>query len=333
MAQARYLTRKTSVKWAAGTIGTPTSVASYPVIGPSYNAEQAEVIAGLPSIGNYMPHHNRPGGRFATLSFTSELYGQPSNTVPPYWGALLRACSFSEEVVSTNFFAYYGPPHSGATPTTGSAGPHLLSDSAGSLDPIDLTLNIDGVDNFCNDAVGSVAFHWVAGQNALADFSFTGRVKTGTSQTASSLVAGAQTAYGTEVKPDALRGCTGTIGGNTVVWSELHYDLGAVVDVRPDVNGEFGFAVPIITGYNPTARVVFEAPVEGTYNPLDAFLAQTSVAVSLAHTAPAALKGHTAIFTGYWASLAQIGDRNGKAVYEGTLTQDATSGPLVITTS
>lgn len=333
MAQSRYLTRRTSVAWAAGTIGTPVSLASYPVLSPSYNVEGAEVIPGLPSVGAHSPHFNRPGGRFATLSFTSECYGQPSNTVPMAWGALLRACSFSEEVVSTNFFAYYGPPFTGATPTTGSAGPHLLSDSAGSLDPIDLTINIDGLANFCNDAVGNVTFRGGAGQITTANFAFTGRVKTGTSQTAAALVGAAQTAYATLVTPRATRAATSTIGGNSVVFFEWEYDLGAIIDIRPDVNGEFGYSAPIITGYNPTARVVFEAPAEATYNPLDAFLSSTSVAVAIADTTPASLSRVTWGWTGYWASLAQIGDRNGKAVYEGTMTQSPLTGPLTITTS
>ncbi len=50
-------------------------------------------------------------------------------------------------------------------------------------------------------------------------------------------------------------------------------------------------------------------------------------------TAPATLSKFSWGWTGYWASLAQIGDRNGKAVYEGTMTQSDLTGPLKITTS
>lgn len=333
MAQSRYLTRKTSVAWIAGTIGTPVSIASYPCSGADYNVEGAEVIPGQPSVGTYMPNFNRAGGRFATCSFSMEMFGQPSNTVPPAWGALLRACAFTEEVVSTNFFAYYAPPWTGATPTTGSAGPHLLADSVGSLDPIDLVLNIDGVANFCNDAVGTVSVRIAAGGIIMMDFVFRGRVRTGTSQTASSLVDAAQTAYATAVVPDAVRNAVSTIAGNALVTLEVGYSQNATIDQRNDINGEFAFAAPIHTGYEPMYTAVFEAPKETTYNALDSFLASSSTAFAIAHTTPSSLKRFTLSGTCHYAGLARLGDRNGKLVYEASYTQAPLSGPFTITTS
>lgn len=325
MAQSRLLTRKSSIAWTAGSQASPAAIKSYAVFNPDFNVEQAEVIPGSQYIGSYIGNYSRPGARWAQCNFSIELAGQSAvadDTTPWIGGSLLRACAFDEAFSGGHLATYTGPA---------SNNPHLLADvSAADLDPVNLTWNMDGTANFCNTSCGNAVININAGGISTIDFAFRGVVKTGTSQLLSSLVEAAQTAFTTEVVPKAVRGATATIAGSSRVILGAQYNIGAVIDSRADVNGEFGVSQPIITGFDPGWYIDFEAPLAGTYNPLDKFLTPTAIPISIAATAPATKDKITYTWTGYPSGMAQLSSVNGKAVWRLSGTQSPTTGPFTM---
>lgn len=320
------LTRKTAVSWIAGSVGTPIAIASYRVADVSLNTEGNMTLANNNYVGAFQPGPNRPGGRWGTLSFTSELRGSDTADTPPPEGALLRACGFRE----TN---------SGTTPsivyTYTLADPHLTTgDPVGYLDQINFTVNEDRLDRDFTDAVGNVIFNFTAAQIPTMGFAF--RMNAPVSAAAE----GAADAYtvGSPPVPVQAEACTLTPSGSSavanLVISSLIYDVGNFIDPRDDINGTYGYSDPIITGRNPAITLVVEAPLIATIDFEVLFRAQTDIDVAFTHNVGGGIREEVAVaFTGQISDQPVLSEMNGKFVYTIPMQQSIATGatPLTLT--
>ena len=167
MANYTRLTRKTSVSWIAGSIGTPVSVAAYRVQDLDSNFEQADVTSTNTFIGEYQTATNRPAGRFALVPFSTEIVGQTATDVPSQIGSLFRGIGFNESKAGGTYEGYIyqiGDLHT------------LSMTPAGDLDPIDLKANDDRLGITALNCVGNMSMSCIASQIPIIAWSFRGQV-------------------------------------------------------------------------------------------------------------------------------------------------------------
>lgn len=160
-----YIKRNAVWSWAAGTENTPVSEAGYPVLDDwTVDPELRDVLGTFDGGSIYALFEHITGKRMAG-SFAVPLFQQPTiATVPPVYGALLRACGM-EETDSGSTFIY------------AAASPKFATDDVpGVTYPKNLRLNIDNhlLPLFTN-AVGNVAFELVAPGLPLARFDWLGQ--------------------------------------------------------------------------------------------------------------------------------------------------------------
>ena len=347
------LDRKTSVTWTGGTYAVLASVGAYRVHNLSKNPEQAVVIPNASYVGKFQPSPARPGGRFGQLSFSREIRGSATSSVPPGDGTLLRASGFTEAASGVAFHYTLGDLHLYGT------GPS----SAGILDPVNLKMYQDGLYHLLNNAVGTVTVNFIAGEIPTYDFAFRGQVddswKGGIEGTPPALVAEANPKpcfnHGLSVVLTRTGTVTGTVTGTTsttvcidstatfitdgvlygdaveldvggetssvvsvdsqtqittttlsgagtydsgeaytitrgttytttsLIVPRISYAVNNIIDPRPDLSGESGFAQPILTGRNPQIAMSVEIPTWERFNFEREFIEATTLLISGTH--------------------------------------------------
>ena len=347
------LDRKTSVTWQGGTHSVSTTAAAHRVHNLSKNPEQAVVIPNASYVGKFQPSPARPGGRFGALSFSREIRGSATSSVPPADGALLRACAFTEAASGVAFHYTLGDMHLYGT------GPS----DAGILSPVDLKMYQDGLYHLLNNAVGTVTVNFIAGEIPTYDFSFRGQVddslKGGIEGTPAALASEANPkpcfSHGLSVVITRTGTVTGTVTGTTsttvcidsaatyitddvlygdameldvggetatvvsvdsetqittttlsgagsydsaeaytitrgttytttsMIVPRISYGVNNLIDPRPDLSGESGFAQPILGGRNPQIAMSVEIPTFERLNFEREFIEATTLLISGTH--------------------------------------------------
>lgn len=168
---SRYV-KKSSASWAAGTEASPITEDAYRVEDLSYNTETSNTVQTNTFVGEYQGAPPRPAGRYGLVALTAELRGSQTN-VPPYEGALLRACGFKEAI---HAFPVTDPTHD--TCYQYSLGDlHLNTMTpAGIVDPIDITVNMDREQSAVLSCVGNAQLRLEANQIPKIALNFRGLV-------------------------------------------------------------------------------------------------------------------------------------------------------------
>lgn len=162
------ISRKTSVAWITGKIGTPVGVATYRVQDLTPDIEKAIVLAETSMVGKFQNAPARAGGRFVEFGFTTELRGSDTADTPPPDGIMLRACAFKETVNGTS-------PNEGFKYVLGDQ--LLLSGTpVGVLEPLDFEIYQHGLYRKADNCVGSVAINFIAGAIPTFNWNFRGQV-------------------------------------------------------------------------------------------------------------------------------------------------------------
>lgn len=311
MATYTRQSRRSSVAWAAGSIGTPVALAAYKVSGLIAQTAANAVDNGN-IIGERMTAPPVPGGRGIGVAFNCDLRGSGTADVPPIEGALLRACGFSETASGSTPAIVYKYEHDDL---------HLLSDTpAGDTDPIDLTISQDMLQRVATGCVGNLRVVLNAGSLARLEFAFTGNLTAATAIGSHNNM----TAYTAGVLPVAVVNEACTINGvSGLVISSLVYDCGNIIDPREDISGEYGYAQPIITGCAPTIAVQVEIPLTDTIDFETLYTARTQLDFSISHDTAGGIRRHCDIlFSGIIAEYPKISEVNGKYVYNLVIRHD-----------
>ena len=163
------ISRKSSVAWIAGKIGTPVGVATYRVQNLTPDIEKAIVLAETSMVGEFQNAPARVGGRYIEFGFTTELRGSDIADTPPPDGVMLRGCGFAETVNGTT-------PNEGFKYVLGN--PLLLTGTPiGVLEPIDFEIYQHGLYRKADNCVGSVKISFLSGQIPIFDWNWRGQVE------------------------------------------------------------------------------------------------------------------------------------------------------------
>lgn len=252
--------QRSTIIWAAGTSGTPTTAAAYQVFDLNeFDPEKVDMIPGQRYVGGFFPQAPKIGCRWAGLSFTLELAAQSTTGSPWYGGALLRACGFSESG-TTGFTYAMGDPH------------RLTDVVVGALDPIDIKFNLDGtsvgsiagLESILTNAVGNASFMFEAGETPKVMFTFVGQIADATAKTTSILTETVPAAFATEYPALKCADVTFTINSvsptTPFTVPRISFDPRAAVKMRKSLGSEHGYAIPQITGYDPVGSIFMEEP-------------------------------------------------------------------------
>lgn len=257
---------ESQLQWAAGTVATPVANAAYAVHDLTPVAEFQDSIDGSAHLGSMQRGHRRKGKRYTGVSFASRLRGSHVSDGTAPEGALLRACGYSENSGGTG---------SGNLAYTYKMAKHgLLTDAtAGALDPIDLVHNFGRLSRTLKDCVGNVDFEFIAGEFALAHFTFNGNVNTGVATDVLSSAAEAALIAqtdGSAAYPWQNSGTTVNIaaGGaiSDLVIPKMRVNTGNKVVAQPSGNGTFGLDAYRLAGRAPTAIATIRAGLLATIN-------------------------------------------------------------------
>ncbi len=276
-------TQINGVKWAAGSLATPTAAAYYRTVGMDFSiVEDRDFIAGAVSAGIAQDLPSRLGNRKSRGKFSVELAGCPGSPAAAspanfaHWGALMRACGFVETCVDATSLSYQ---LSDNTHLTGDGGP---------TDAIDLTFNVDGLQQKAINCVGDVSIVYEVNKIPRLDFDFTGNIDTGAAAAATSSLT--ETAIGSfTVGPAGLDWATATAGLNGVAGLSIDkctVKVGNVITLPPNANSAYyGFDVPYIVRRKPSISLSVRIPALSSYNAEDLLAAGTSQALSISYTA------------------------------------------------
>lgn len=250
------LTKNKTISWVAGTDGDPVTEKSYKVSNIPDDILIWETVDNGGLVGKFQTGRSRPGGRRYDISFSSELYGSDTTTVPTPLGTLFRGCGLGEAVTETvTKFTYTA------------VNPHLDDGTpSGALIVIpSLKIGIDGIMYHAINCVGSAAFNFVSGQIPTVDFRFLGMASASHDELEVTPAA-AYLAYPAPAPVQNL-GATITPSGSSVISDlvipSITYDMGNELDPRPDVNGLYGFSQPIVLGWEPRIDMLVEIVTPG----------------------------------------------------------------------
>jgi len=180
------------------------------------------------------------GKKYAEVTFTVELKGSGTAGVAPRIGALLKACGFSETVISTTSVTYL--------PTSSSFG------------SVTIYLFIDGRRHVVTGARGDVKIKCEAGQMAMAEFTMRGRYADPTLVALSSPTLESTT-------PQVCKSCTFTYNSRTtLVVKAAEVEMNNTLAERPSLNDANAIAGFEITGRDPMLTIDPEAIIETSYN-------------------------------------------------------------------
>lgn len=190
---------------------------------------------------NFGRYADVPGSKMGTLTFETELYGLDTTNVGEVWLKLLMACALSENS-SGNMFIY--------TPTA-TWNPNTASSTA--YTSVTLQAFVDGRMRSIKGARGNLVISMVAGQPALARWTFSGV-----------LVAPSDTAFLTSPadptsakSPPIFAGAAFSVGGlsaSEALVSSLEIDLGNTLTMRDDANAAMGYRSCAIVDQDPRMR-------------------------------------------------------------------------------
>lgn len=318
-----HLTQLTTASWAAGSLATPTASAAYYMRDPDFNVEQCNMLPGDIMAGLAQPLPERRGARSAAIKFNSELRGlagAPAAATPAnvlYEGALLRACGMTETIVD-------------ATSLTYSLDNSIHLTSAGSLDPIDIALNIDQYAESGLNMVGDVTYSFKAGQLPLLMFDFQGNLNTAVATTAAissaAIVAVPSPVPGPQAQ--AWFGASMTLNSVGSLFIEsFSFKVGNRIFLPPTCNDATGFGQALITSRKPEGSCIVRVPLIATANFETYAAAQTAVPISFVYASGGATwKTHTITCTMYINKHPVKQNNNGELYFNLSFAQGGTSG-------
>ena len=123
-------------------------------------------------------------------------------------------------------------------------------------------------------------------------------------------------------------------GSGDLFVSSFIYDTGNVIDARPDMDGEFGFAQPIIVARQPVYTVTVEAPPIADVNFETLYTANTEVDFSFTHNVGGGTRQVATITgSGIISEFPAQSNLGGKLVYNLVLRQSTKVGAGLFTIS
>lgn len=223
-----------SVEAAKGTAETITN-ADQAIFSEDINYQiSANPLVRMPLKSSLSQEISIPGAEIATVTCRMEIKGSGTNTTPPIWATLLKACGFTETVGASDIDY------------------DLDSDDA-DTDTLTMAVFHDGKCYLCYGARGNVSFEFNANQVAYANFTFTGIHD---SVTDLAMLTGLT--YDTETPEKFVNAQTAFNFGSswsTSIFSQLTLDLNNNVVLRENANAASGLAYAIITGRDPAGTV------------------------------------------------------------------------------
>lgn len=237
------LTRKTvvlaKVETTYGSDPTPTA-GSNAIL--ALDTEIKEVFSPVERNVNITTMSNVPskaGIRWAEVNMKVEIKGSGSAGTAPRLGALLRACGFSETVVS-NTSVTYNPDSS-------------------DLDSVTLYIYKDGRLHIVKGCRGSVKVTCPAGQLGMLEFNFMGIYAAPSN---SAIVTGT---YDSTEPPRCVSTSFSYNSKTTLVVQQAEIDMNNVVVQRPSLNEATGLKGFEVTGRRPVMVFNPEAQIETSY--------------------------------------------------------------------
>jgi hypothetical protein len=276
-----YLTQLATVAWAAGSLASPSTLATHlRTQNIDFNVENKDFIPGELGAGYIGPLAARGGGRFAQVKFSSELRAQMGNAnsdadncLPE--GALLRALGFNEAIQA-----------GGGTIYKLTNNPHIYS--SGDTDPIDLTVNVDGVNQKALNCVGDATFNLKVGMIPTVDYDFRGNLDTGSATaTTSSLTEGSAASAETPV-PTGLAWVGAGITLNSVgslVIEEITFKVGNQLQAAKNANATYGYGQWEIVKRVSEIAIATRVPLKATIDFEALCAAQTAIPLAWGYTA------------------------------------------------
>jgi hypothetical protein len=219
----------TKVESTKGTEATGMASEDAVVAADEINFEYApEEVVRNPLRSSLSPLESIPGPAIATVTCRTEIKGSGTGQTPPSWGAMLRACGFTE-TVNTSTVVYA-----------------LDSDDA-DTDTISIWVYNDGIVDKVIGARGTVSFDLNANQLPYMNFTFSGIYSD------RATVAMATEDFESTI-PDkwyaaslAFTGGIAIAGANLCV-SSLSLDMNNDIAVKQCVNAASGLTYAILTG-------------------------------------------------------------------------------------
>jgi hypothetical protein len=309
MAYTRY-TQRTAVQWAIADAGQ----LAYPTHDVDYNVFTHDAVDNGVYISGYAPDAPYVGGKYARTKFKTWLRGATSGTTIPEM-ILLMACGFDVADQTTSKLYTL-------------ADPHLSGEGDGDVVAVDISVVVDKLSHPCEDAVGNVIMHFVAGQLPVLEWEFIG----GCGSEAGALAQPSITTANLS-EPAACQNYAATINAQTIGILEMHLNVGNRLDPRPDLNGTTGYGTQVITGRVPAYELLIEADTTNV-NPMTLYEARTNFHVaSITHDSGGGVNNEVDIdFDGVITSTPQKEEGpNGVLCYRFTMTPCLTSDdPLTL---
>lgn len=202
--------------------------------------ENVDPVRRLAQVGSLSRLSSVGGAKFAEITFKVEIKGSGTAGTAPKIGAIFRACSFSETIVSSTSVTYL--PRSS------------------SQESVTVYFYIDGRKHIITGGVGDVKLNNEAGQFGFMDVTIRGRY------TAATL---------TSVPTPTLESTIPAIGKSclfsynsrtTLVVKSVLIEMNNIIAQRPSLNDANSIAGFIITGRDPMVTIDPEAIVETSYD-------------------------------------------------------------------
>lgn len=320
----RYYPRS-QVQYAAGTVATPLANAAYECGGISKPVEVAVARNGdlLTGVDQITPRGI--AARYMKLDLWMPVSASATDDAP-YMGALLRACGMSEAT-------------GGTTPNIAflyrlARNTHLLTDSTpGSLDPIDLIVNYDGLEYALDSCAGNAKFEWKQDSWMRVLFSFVGIVDSGVGIEASAATeAAAETLTASLADVACINEAVKVKIGSAATLTDLEppemsFDCGNKIRLGKSLNGVHGFAAPGITSRAPKFMMSFAQRELTNYNFPSAATAHSKLTIEGTHNAAGGV-GKTVRYgwRGYLDDVPDFPDDDDEILYALAGTQSAVSG-------
>ncbi len=318
--------RRTQLAWVAGTVATPIAKTAFPVFDVDRQQEKFDVVDGATDIGRYQPHYSAVAGRQFDFGFGTYIAAILTADGAPHISSLLRACAMAEATTGTtpNIAPWYqwGNTHF----LTGTPSPTV----PGNTDPVDITINQDGLARTAADCVGNAVLRWEARKRPTVRFTIRGTEHSSITRYIASSAEAALTAMTLGPTPKGVGAAAQSIqfvaetAITTCIIPFIEVDLRNNIDVRDDVGGVHGYSTPSIAGGFPTLKMRVETQDLSIADWETRRRAADYITVKWSHDAPASnytvgvTNKHG--FRGYITDLQMI-EYNGKLCYDVTLEQ------------
>jgi hypothetical protein len=197
------------------------------------------------------------GGRMAKATVTVELAGSGTAGTAPRWGALMRACGFSQTIVAVTSVAY-------APVSTGH-------------DSVSLSFFADGTRHNLTGCRGTVSFSYEVGEVPTMTFEFTGLYNTAAAESNPTPTFGAQAV---PLAFNSVNTTSTSVHGFAGCLSSLSLDIANVVTHRQLAGCTQNVQ---ITDRLPSGSFSVEAPALGSKDYFAAANSQTLAAVNVTH--------------------------------------------------